>query len=675
MSNRRWLWCASALVVECAIGPGARGQDSPPPDPQPTTPPAETPQPVPDSAEAPHAPAQESAPAQPAPTSAPTRPRPGERRPAPGTPAAAQPGAAAQPETPALVPEAPPPPPPPEPLLPAEPLGFAGPSNFGARPIGGVVPRSTIAIPDRWRIGWPRWDRYGRQAPSDPIWHNNDGGDIPYTLGDPLNPYDRSVLKGDYPVIGDDIFFNMTAVSDTFVAARKLPTPSGVSAVDPGSFDFFGAGEQLVFKQTGLVSFDLFQGATAFRPVDWLFRVTPAFDVNQVWLRENVAEADVRGGDERGDSHFFLQETFFEMHVGDLSPWFDFAAAKIGRQLFVSDFRGFVFNDVSDGVRVFGTAEANRIQWNLAFFNQVDKDTNSEFNTLDWRDQQVVIANLFHQDFIWPGYTAQFSFHWNHDQSDEKYDNNGFLVRPSLIGSVTLQDTDAFYFGWAGDGHIGRLNLNHQFYYVTGQDRQNPLAGQSVDIGAYMAALELSMDVDWLRPKASFLFASGDGNATDGRAEGFDGIADNPTFAGGAGSFFVGNAIRLFGVNLKSGRSFYNDLAGAKGEGQSNYVNPGTIVGNIGLDAEITPRLRASFNANTVWFANTGSLEYFLNQNDVGGHFGEEVNLTVQWRPLLNNNIIITGGASGFFPGQGFRDVFEDDGALYQFFAGVTLVY
>lgn len=537
------------------------------------------------------------------------------------------------------------------------------------------MPRDTVALPDRWRIGWPRWDRYARQAPGDPMWQNNTGGDIPYTLGNPLNPYDRSVLKGDYPLLGDDIFLNVTAVSDTFFNYRKLPTPSGVSAVDPESFDFFGAGEQFVLKETALLSFDLFQGATAFRPVDWLFRVSPAFDVNQVWLRENSVEADVRGGDERGDSHVFLQETFFEMHLGDLSNWFDFAAAKVGRQLFVSDFRGFVFNDVSDGIRLFGNLDANRIQWNLAAFNQVDKDTNSELNTFDWRDQQVLIANLYHQDFIWPGYTAQWSFHWNHDQSDQKYDNNGFLVRPSLIGDVTLQDIDAFYFGWAGDGHIGRVNVNHQFYYVTGEDRNNPLAGRSVDINAFMGALEVSVDFDWLRPKASFLYASGDGNAEDGTGAGFDGIFDNPTFAGGAGSFFTGNAIRLFGVNLKSGRSFYNDLAGAKGEGQSNSVNPGTIVGNLGLDAEITPRLRASFNANTVWFANTGSLEYFLNQNDVGGHFGEEVNLTVQWRPLLNNNIIVTGGASGFFPGEGFRDVFEDDKALYQFFVGVTLVY
>jgi len=523
---------------------------------------------------------------------------------------------------------------------------------------------------------WPQWDRYGRQSSDDPIWMNAEGGDIPFTRGNALNPYDRNPLKGDYPIFGDDIFVNLTGVSDTLFTYRKLPTPSGVSAADPASIDFFGDGEQLAVNQTFLLSMELSQGYTAFRPVDWLIRVSPAFNINYLQLRENNgANIDVRRGDDRDDSFATLQEVFFEYHLGDTSDYYDIVATRIGRQLFVSDFRGFIFNDVTDGVRLLGNAASNRVQYNVALFNQAQKDTNSELNELAWRDQQVLIANLYIQDFIWQGYTTQFSFHWNHDQSDSELDDNGFQVIPDLAGSATLRDLDAYYLGWTGDGHIGRLNVNHAFYYVMGRDDANPIAGRSVDISAFMAAVELSVDFDWLRPKISILYASGDSNPTDGRAGGFDGIFDNPFFAGGSSSFFQSQALRLFGVNLASGRSFYNDLAASKAEGVSNHVNPGTILLGAGLDAEVTPRLRFSLNINSLWFADTSTLEYFLAQPKIDPHIGVEFNLVGQFRPLLNNNIIFTVGGSVFIPGKGFEDVFDSDKPLWQIFTGITLTF
>lgn len=607
-------------------------------------------------------------------------PRPGTAQPKP-----AAPEPVSEPE-PAPAPTAPPFPAdrPPATHIPLDEGGFTGPDSPAAidpAAAGQLIARPTIALPDRWRIGWPRWDRYGRTAQLEPpIFMNVDSGDIPYTLGHPLNPYDRNLFKGDYPLIhgsaGDDIFINATLVSDTFYNARKLPTPSGVSAGDADKFDFFGDGLQQFVSQTALLTIDLFQGMTSFRPVDWLVRVTPVFNYNYLQLEENNATSiDTRKGDSRDDEILTLQEAFFEYHLGDTSPWFDIAAVRLGRQLFVSDFRGFVFNDVTDGVRLFGNTASNRVQYNLAFFNQTEKDTNSELAEMAWRDQQVLVANTYIQDFIWLGYTTQFSFHWNHDQSDEEYDDNGFLVIPDLAGSSTLRDLDAYYLGWAGDGHIGRLNVNHAFYYVFGQDDANPIAGRGVDISAYMGALELSVDIDWFRPKVHFLYASGDRDPTDDTATGFDSILDNPFFAGGSSSFYQSQALRLLGANLVSGRSFYNDLASPKAEGVSNFVNPGTILIGSGFDAELTPKLRTSVNANALWFAQTEALELFLNQNDIDQYIGSEVNLAVQYRPLLNNNVILTVGGSLFFPGQGFKDTFDTSETLWQVFTGITLTY
>jgi hypothetical protein len=190
-----------------------------------------------------------------------------------------------------------------------------------------------------------------------------------------------------------------------------------------------------------------------------------------------------------------------------------------------------------------------------------------------------------------------------------------------------------------------------------------------------MGAVELSVDMDWLRPKISFLYASGDDDPLDGDAEGFDAILDNPFFAGGPGSLFQSQAFRAFGVDLVSARSLYFDLAGTKAEGQSNFVNPGTIIAGAGVDAEITPRLRASLNYNHIWFAQTQTLELFLNQPAIDHSFGDEVNLVVQYRPLLTNNLILTLGGSLLWPDEGFTDTFDEASTLYQIFAGLTLTY
>ncbi len=64
--------------------------------------------------------------------------------------------------------------------------------------------------------------------------------------------------------------------------------------------------------------------------------------------------------------------------------------------------------------------------------------------------------------------------------------------------------------GWTGNGHIRRLNISHAFYQALGNDTFNPIAGRPVDINAQMAALELSVDKDWIRYYAQFFYASGD---------------------------------------------------------------------------------------------------------------------------------------------------------------------
>src|SRR5207237_2998836 len=80
------------------------------------------------------------------------------------------------------------------------PLGFTGPS--------GIVPRATqesthfVPMADRWRLGFPQWDRYDKGHP-----HIDD---YPYVPGHWYDPYNQNVLKGDYPILGQHTFLHLT---------------------------------------------------------------------------------------------------------------------------------------------------------------------------------------------------------------------------------------------------------------------------------------------------------------------------------------------------------------------------------------------------------------------------------------------------------------------------------
>ena len=94
----------------------------------------------------------------------------------------------------------------------------------------------------------------------------------------------------------------------------------------------------------------------------------------------------------------------------------------------------------------------------------LEKDTNSGLNTMGYRQQQVMIANVYRQDFFKPGYTAEVNFHYDKDDPSFKLDNNNFLVRPAPIGLVKPHAVRAYYYGFNGDGHLGPINITHSFY-------------------------------------------------------------------------------------------------------------------------------------------------------------------------------------------------------------------
>src|SRR5205085_6827681 len=131
-----------------------------------------------------------------------------------------------------------------------------------------------------------------------------------------LNPYDQNVLKADYPIIGDDIFLDFSATSDTIAEARSFPLPSGAPAKEPRSEKFFGSFDSILVNQNFILSLELFKGDTAFKPKDFAIRATPVFNINYVDFNEvGVVNIDVREGNDRLDGHVGMQELFVEYHI------------------------------------------------------------------------------------------------------------------------------------------------------------------------------------------------------------------------------------------------------------------------------------------------------------------------------------------------------------------------
>jgi hypothetical protein len=524
-------------------------------------------------------------------------------------------------------------------------------------------PRETLPVPDRWRI----MQGLGYQHP----WYD---------------PYNQNVLKGDLPIsAGSDWFLNLGAVSDTLLEARRLPTPVPPQAsTQPGSVDIFGRGKQSTFAETLIVSASLIKGDTTFRPPDLELRLTPAFNVNRSKAQEDrVLFADPSKGDTRDDSHVALQEAFADVHLRNVSPRYDFDSIRVGIQPFTSDFRGFVFQDVPFGVRLFGTRDSNRWQYNAGWFRRIEKDTNSGLNDLGkgLRDDDSFVVNAYRQDFPALGFTSQGTVIHNRNREGDRgqyYDNNGFLTRPAAVGDERPHNYQVTYLGYNGDGHFGRVNLSVSLYAALGHDDHNPIAGKPQEIRAGFAAAELSRDFSWMRVRLNALLQSGDKNPFDNKATGFDAILENPQFAGADSSFWIRQAVPLIGgggVSLSGRNGVLASLRSSKDEGQSNFVNPGLMLLGAGADFDLTPQWRVIGNVSYLQFMNTEVLGVLRNQSPPPRSIGLDVSAGVQWRPFMSQNMVINASLAALLPAQGLKELYAQNGTLYSALANLLLAF
>ena len=177
--------------------------------------------------------------------------------------------------------------------------------------------------------------------------------------------------------------------------------------------------------------------------------------------------------------------------------------------------------------------------------------------------------------------------------------------------------------------------------------------------------------------RASLAWGSADSDPFDGRGEGFDAIFENPLFAGADTSFWIREPVPLIGgghVTLSGRNGLLNSLRSSKEFGQSNFANPGLKLIGVGADFDLTPTLRVSTNVNWLQFVDTETLRVARAQGDIDKDIGLDASIAVIWRPLAIQNVVGRLSVATLVPGEGYRDLFEDDMA-YAVLGNLVLTY
>jgi hypothetical protein len=486
---------------------------------------------------------------------------------------------------------------------------------------------------------------------------------------DIVNPYrTNNILKGDRPlldrpILGGDWFVVGTATSNTLVEPRRVP-----NAVIPNS-PFLDPRQQLFESQTVSLDGVLYRGDTIFRPPDTQFRFTPIF--NYAATRTNGAQVST--------STFGAQALFFETHLRDVSSNYDFDSVRIGIQAVDSDFRGFVLADQPLGIRFFGTRDNDVYQYNVGWFRPLPKNAarQNQFGA-GLPENDVLMANLYVQDLFKPGLNSEFLLMYdrNHTRGTQLTVSQQPLPAAAATFMSGRHDYDVAYVGYSVDGHLGKYNLTGSLYEILGVEQLSVFNTPSNRVEAHFAAVELSRDFDWIRLRASGLYASGDSNPFDKTEHGFDAISQSALFAGGDSSFFIHQQLPLVPgqMNLKVRDSLFPDLRSAASPGQSNYNNPGLRLIGLGGDFDLAPTLRLSLDANHLWFDQTATLAAILGRSIPSGDIGTDLSFDLFYRPLDSQNVILRLSAARLLAASATRQLTGGE-APFSAFLNLILTY
>jgi hypothetical protein len=113
-------------------------------------------------------------------------------------------------------------------------------------------------------------------------------------------------------------------------------------------------------------------------------------------------------------------------------------------------------------------------------------------------------------------------------------------------------------------------------------------------------------------------------------------------------------------VSINGRNGILNSLRSSKEEGQSNFVNPGTILVGAGADFDISPQFRISANLNHLWFHKTDVLEALRVEGSIPSDIGFDLSAAAIWRPKFTQNLVFRLSGAVLEKGKGFKDLFDN---------------
>jgi hypothetical protein len=184
----------------------------------------------------------------------------------------------------------------------------------------------------------------------------------------------------------------------------------------------------------------------------------------------------------------------------------------------------------------------------------------------------------------------------NRERGDREIDDNGFPVRPALLGNLRARNYDVVYLGYGVDGRIGRINLSAQAYGAFGQDRDNIFTSKHADIRSYFFAVEPSYDIDWI----GFAARSSSRAATASRSTTFRAVStrSSRTRSSPAPTRATGSARRSRSpaaaarCRSTAATAFSIRFAPPR-RGSVQLRQSGTVLVGVGADFDISPQWRS----------------------------------------------------------------------------------
>ena len=86
----------------------------------------------------------------------------------------------------------------------------------------------------------------------------------------------------------------------------------------------------------------------------------------------------------------------------------------------------------------------------------------------------------------------------------------------------------------------------------------------------------------------------------------------------------------------------------------------GQKIAGAGVDFDLAPPLRVSFNANKLLFHKTDTLEALRVQGPVRNDIGWDFSSAVIYRPGFIQNVVLRLSGAMLRPGDGFHDLFDN---------------